>query len=168
MITGCSSRKTGQGEWEITGCAGRVGAKNSVTSNLHGGGRAVRADSLLKKWFSSSEVEQVKQKMNQLGLAVVNELERNYKQMCELALDIAVDRNGQPWLLETNPKPAREIFNRIGEKETYRKAIIRPLEYALWLYENHKKSEPECFMKGTGWGGAFSQQENAEAPERSG
>lgn len=132
-------QKNGQGEWEITGCAGRVGAKNSVTSNLHGGGRAVRADSLLKKWFSSSEVEQVKQKMNQLGLAVVNELERNYKQMCELALDIAVDRNGQPWLLETNPKPAREIFNRIGEKETYRKAIIRPLEYALWLYENHKK-----------------------------
>ena len=132
-------QKNGRGEWEITGCAGRIGARNSVTSNLHGGGRAVRADALLRKRFSREEAEGIQRQMERLGLAVVNELEQKYKQMCELALDIAIDRQGKPWLLETNPKPAREIFIRIGEKETYRTSIVRPLEYALWLHEKHKK-----------------------------
>ncbi|MNN95053.1 Endospore coat-associated protein YheD [compost metagenome] len=55
--------------------------------------------------------------------------------MCELALDIAIDERGKVWLLEINPKPAREVFARIGNKDIYQKAIERPLEYALYLYK---------------------------------
>ncbi|MNC74339.1 Endospore coat-associated protein YheD [compost metagenome] len=55
--------------------------------------------------------------------------------MCELALDIAIDERGKVWLLEINPKPAREVFARIGNKGMYQKAIERPLEYALYLYK---------------------------------
>ena len=44
-------QKTGKGTWEVTGCAGRIGAARSVTSNLHGGGEAIETEKLLRMRF---------------------------------------------------------------------------------------------------------------------
>ncbi len=134
-------QKNGGGEWEAAGCAGRIGAARSVTSNLHGGGKAVSMERLLKHTFPDRKAaDQIRSSIERLGKRVVHRLEAQFHDMCELALDIAVDRSGHIWLLEVNPKPAREVFRRIGEKETYRKAIVRPIEYAKWLYEHRKKT----------------------------
>jgi glutathione synthase/RimK-type ligase-like ATP-grasp enzyme len=129
-------QKNGEGEWTVTGCAGRIGASGSITSNLHGGGQAAAMEQLLQKWITGEETaESVKHKAEALGLQIADFLERTYGRLCELALDLAIDRKGRIWLLEVNPKPAREVFVQAGDKETYRQAIIKPLEYALWLYE---------------------------------
>lgn len=133
-------QKNGEGEWEVTGCAGRVGPEQSVTSNIHGGGRAVTMDRLLRETFPDpKKAAAVKSEMHTLGLQVVRKLESHFKDMCELALDIAVDGKGHLWLLEVNPKPGREVFRQVGERDTYRTAIVRPLEYARHLYDNAKK-----------------------------
>ncbi|WP_159881608.1 YheC/YheD family endospore coat-associated protein [Paenibacillus puerhi] len=127
-------QKDGDGEWQVTGCAGRIGPRQSVTSNLHGGGTAVAMETLLKKRFSSEQkVSEIRNEAYELGLRIALHLEKKFGPFCEAGLDLAVDPKGHVWLLEVNPKPSREVFNRIGEKETYRRAISRPLEYALWL-----------------------------------
>ncbi|WP_438447536.1 YheC/YheD family endospore coat-associated protein [Gorillibacterium sp. sgz5001074] len=127
-------QKNGSGQWEVTGSAGRIGARRSITSNLHGGGSAVPTRKLLAMRFSSEEtIRGIQEDMSQLAHLIANHIERQFGSMCELALDIAVDGKGRVWLIEINPKPAREVFSRIGEKETYRKAVQRPLEYALYL-----------------------------------
>ncbi|QHT60112.1 YheC/YheD family protein [Paenibacillus lycopersici] len=129
-------QKNRSGEWEVTGCAGRIGASGSITSNLHGGGQAIKMRTLLADWIKNEETAAaVKRKAEELGVDIAAHLERSYGRLCELALDLAIDRKGQIWLLEVNPKPSREVFIQAGERETYRQAIIRPLEYAVWLYE---------------------------------
>jgi hypothetical protein len=55
---------------------------------------------------------------------------------------LAIDKDGRIFLLEVNPKPAREVFARIGERSIYYKAITQPLEYALWVYRNRTVSTP--------------------------
>ncbi|MFD1773183.1 YheC/YheD family protein [Paenibacillus rhizophilus] len=128
-------QKNSQGNWALTGIAGRVGAAKSVTSNLHGGGHAVRAETLLKEWLGSSEkAAKAIQSAEKLGLDAAAFLEDSFGTLCELALDLAIDREGRIYVLEVNPKPAREVFSRAGERETYRKALKQPLEYALWIY----------------------------------
>ena len=130
-------QKNGEGEWKVTGCAGRVGASGSITSNLHGGGEAVKMDSLLLSWLDSEiKVQQVKEQADTLGVSVASFLEEKYGALCELALDLAIDREGDIWLLEVNPKPSREVFARIGDRDTYRAAISRPIEYANWYYHH--------------------------------
>lgn len=130
-------QKNGQGVWELTGMAARVGAARSVTSNLHGGGHAVRAETLLKEWLGSQDkTDKVMKTAERLGLDAAAFLEESYGALCELALDLAIDREGKIYVLEVNPKPAREVFARSGDGTTYRKALLRPLEYALWLYNN--------------------------------
>ncbi len=130
-------QKNGQGVWELTGMAARVGAARSVTSNLHGGGHAVRAETLLKDWLGSQDkTDKVMKTAEKLGLDAAAFLEESFGALCELALDLAIDREGKIYVLEVNPKPAREVFARSGDGNTYRKALVRPLEYALWLYNN--------------------------------
>jgi hypothetical protein len=132
-------QKNGRGEWEVTGCAGRVGPPNSITSNLHGGGKAVSMNRMLRQWIGSeAKIAQVRQTAERLGIGVARHLESSFGALCELALDLAIDRGGSVWLLEVNPKPSREVFIRAGESDTYRKAISRPMEYALWLYRQKR------------------------------
>ena len=128
-------QKNGHGKWSLTGGAARIGRTRSVTSNLHGGGQAVSLDTMLLRTFSKDKAKQIKERMESMGLRIAERLEAHYGRLCELALDIAVDRKGHPWLLEINPKPAREIFARTGQQQTYRTAIRRPFEFARWLYE---------------------------------
>ncbi|SDX19911.1 YheC/YheD family protein [Paenibacillus sp. CF384] len=133
-------QKNGKGEWEVTGCAGRIGASGSITSNLHGGGQAIKMQSLLSDWIRNEDTAaDIRQKAEDFGVKVAAYLEESYGRLCELALDLAIDRRGQIWLLEVNPKPAREVFAQAGERETYKQAIIRPLEYAVWLYDQKKR-----------------------------
>ena len=70
----------------------------------------------------------------------MDELERSYGRLCELALDLAVDRSGDVWLIEINPKPGRNIFLQIQDYDAYRTAVTRPLEYALWLHSKKFKA----------------------------
>lgn len=137
-------QKNGRGEWEVTGCAGRIGPHRSITSNLHGGGSAVSQDKLLAYRFAAPEkMESIKQEMNSFAYKLADFLETKFGKLCELGMDIAVDPRGNVWLLEVNPKPSREVFRKIGENATYQKAVTRPLEYAVWmLKQSTRKVEP--------------------------
>ncbi|MCR8643693.1 YheC/YheD family protein [Paenibacillus sp. N1-5-1-14] len=127
-------QKDGEGYWDITGVAGRIGPQRSITSNLHGGGTAISMDKLLEQRFNSrKKISEIVENVNELGYQTAYFLEERYGQLCELGLDIAIDPDGGVWLLEVNPKPSREVFSKIGETKTYRKAIKRPLEYAKML-----------------------------------
>jgi hypothetical protein len=137
-------QKDGKGEWQVTGCAGRIGPKHSVTSNLHGGGTAIAMEKLLLQRFGNQEkVSAIKEEAYKLGMNIAHFLEQKFGKQCEIGIDLAIDPKGKVWLLEVNPKPSREVFYRIGERDTYRKAITRPLEYALWLLKKNPAAEQE-------------------------
>lgn len=135
-------QKNGNGKWEVTGCAGRVGPSGSITSNLHGGGRAVPMMKLLTRWFKSEQLaRKTADEIYAFGLLMGETLESIFGRICEFGLDIAVDHNRRIWLLEVNSKPSRQVFIRIGDRAAYAKAITRPLEYARWLRQQTVKED---------------------------
>ncbi len=126
-------QKNDQGAWGVTGCAGRIGAIESITSNLHGGGQAIVAETLLKKKGHPPRMcTRILTEMETLGSRIVRRLDRKTHTLCELALDIAVDPQGKSWLLEVNPKPSRDIFRRIHAMPVYTQSIDYLLGYAKW------------------------------------
>ncbi|WP_036605365.1 YheC/YheD family protein [Paenibacillus assamensis] len=127
------------GMWSLTGIVGRVGAQQSVTSNLHGGGRAVRMRTLLERWIGDRQsIYEIEYQLERSGMQIAKYLEAKYGSLCELALDWAVDKNGRHWLLEVNPKPSREVFQDSGDKAAYFKAITKPIQYAKWMMSQQK------------------------------
>jgi glutathione synthase/RimK-type ligase-like ATP-grasp enzyme len=126
-------QKDGNGEWNVTGHGIRIGGERSATSNLHGGGKAVVAEAFLRPRFGDTETPRIVKDCELLALQTASALESKFGRMVEFGLDIGIDVEGRAWLIEVNPKPAREIFSQMGDAQGYRKAIRRPLEYALYL-----------------------------------
>lgn len=128
-------QKDGTGNWQVTGSAGRIGAPQSITANLHGGGSAVPMQKLMNNFLPRHiDIVSLQHNVEQIGLEIAQCMEDNELVLCEIAIDIAIDKEGKIWIIELNPKPSREVFKEIGELDTYHTAISRPLEYALYQY----------------------------------
>ena len=126
-------QKNNEGNWTVSGVAGRVGAVNSVTANLHGGGTAVPMDELIQLFVDSRvNKEALNEQLTEMAIELSKYLENTAGALYELAIDIAIDKNGKIWIIEINPKPAREVFRELGDRHTYLNAIKRPLEYAKY------------------------------------
>lgn len=72
---------------------------------------------------------QIKQLCQQVAETLEKASRANYG---ELGLDIGLDKNGSPWLIEVNSKPRKTTESEVSQvivKNTFR----RPLEYSAYL-----------------------------------
>jgi hypothetical protein len=134
-------QKNGNGRWSITGAGMRVGGEKSATANLHGGGKAVPVETLLRSRFGEQRAQEIITDCEQLAYQTAETIEQHFGRMIELGLDIGIDVDGRAWLIEVNPKPGREIFRELGRPQVYREAIRKPIQYALYLIRQHPGDE---------------------------
>ncbi|WP_019119425.1 YheC/YheD family protein [Brevibacillus massiliensis] len=132
-------QKNGEGNWSITGAGARVGGKKNIASNLHAGGKAVPAAQFLTPLFGREQAEAILRECRDLAFQTVETIENHYGRMMEQGLDIGVDVNGRVWLIEVNPKPGREIFREMRQRQNYLESIRKPLQYALYLTRSMAK-----------------------------
>lgn len=127
-------QKDGNGEWVISKKFVRVAAKGSNISNLSNGGKAVVSKRVLKYLFKTSDLIELKnEEIKILCYKVANALENASNRLYgELGLDIGIDKNGNPWLIEANAKP-RKTTETDFSMSIVRNTFIRPLEYASYL-----------------------------------
>ncbi|MFD2671438.1 YheC/YheD family endospore coat-associated protein [Marinicrinis sediminis] len=123
------------GEWEMTGYAIRMGAKDSLISNLHGGGTAVAAQPFLTSIYGETETERILLELVNLSLLVPPAIEARYGKMIELGIDYGIDTSGKLWLIEVNSKPGRQIFRKAGLEQTAKRSLTNPIHYVRYLYE---------------------------------
>lgn len=125
--------------WQLTGMAVRTGNAHSLTSNLHGGGKAEKITPFLEKICANKQTAtQVEQEIYTLCHRVTRLIEHEHGRLCELGVDIGVDSRGRVWLLEVNSKPGRQVFRQAGEREMYVTAIRRPMLYARALLQGSR------------------------------
>jgi len=128
-------QKDAVGKWSITGMGGKIGGKDSATSNLHGGGKAVDVEQILGKYFPPEKYKKQVEECHQLGLLIAEYLEEKFGRLVELGIDLGIDRDGAIWIIEVNPKPGRDIFRLMGKMNLYWTAVRRPIEYALYVFK---------------------------------
>ncbi|MCM3783223.1 YheC/YheD family protein [Neobacillus mesonae] len=126
-------QKNGHGQWSISGHAIREGEKGSLTSNLHGGGRAMNTSHFLETEYGKDMADLIIEKAAELSAIIPGVLEARYGRLSELGIDYGIDRNGRLWIIEINSKPGRASFLLAGDTESANLAYNRPLEYARYL-----------------------------------
>lgn len=131
-------QKNEHGVWSVTGLGVRVGKVGSAVSNLHGGGKAVPFQQFIRQRFSEAKTEEILKECHEMAHQIVRTIEKHFGSMMEFGLDIGVDVNGRVWLIEVNPKPGRDIFKGMGNYKLYKKAVQRPLQYALYLVKEQR------------------------------
>ncbi len=126
------AQKGKSGNWGFTGMAVRVGEKEHITSNLHGGGTAIMANNFLKNNFPNKEQELI-EKIKYIALNLPPDIEKEHGELIEVGIDIGIDREANLWLIEVNSKPGRKVFALTNEKEKLTSAIYNPLYYTYYL-----------------------------------
>jgi len=130
-------QKNGSGNWEVTGLGVRQAAAGSPNTNLIAKGNiGYPFQSFMKKHFGEEKTRQIRRQCDELAHETVRVIENRFGRMMEFGMDIGIDRSGNVWLLEVNPKPCKDIMWKIGESQNYLRTVRRPLQYAKYLVEN--------------------------------
>jgi glutathione synthase/RimK-type ligase-like ATP-grasp enzyme len=125
-------QRTPHDTWETTGVIGRVADPRKIVTNVHNGGTLKPVETLVGSYLSSERLQQFIRELRSLGVKVGRALQRRYPGLKELGIDVAVDQNNRPWILEVNTAPDPYIFRKLRDKSVYRKV------YRLWQMHQPK------------------------------
>jgi len=126
-------QKNGKGEWETTGKAVRLGDKRSITSNLHGGGRAIPLSPFLSRHYKPAMQTRIEQTIDRLAGELPRFLEQSHGRLVELGIDVGIDTAGNVWIIEVNSRPGRTVFTMINDPAAQFHSITQPVRYAHYL-----------------------------------
>lgn len=127
------TQKSPTGQWVSTGIIGRVAAPHKVVTNHHSGGKVQTFETLMSPYMSNMEIFKLQQLLKGLGVSVASQLQKKYHHIKELGLDIAIDQEHNPWILEVNTLPALFPFKKyIPDKEVYRRIHQYAVSYGRY------------------------------------
>lgn len=129
-------------EWETTGIIGRVAAPNKIVTNYHNGGSVSELYPLLLPYMRPSEISAYEKKLFALGVHCGNQLQKRYPNLKEIGLDVAIDEELHPWILEVNTLPAIFPFKRfIPNKKVYNRIRRYAISYGRLSSSKSKRSK---------------------------
>ncbi|MDQ0217629.1 YheC/YheD family protein [Peribacillus cavernae] len=126
--------------WKITSLVARIGNAGHIVSNLSRGGEMKNAADFLKSAFTENEALTLYKEISKLALQTANcVIEQRADLFGELGIDIALDTNKQPWIIEVNSKPSKAFQ---GSYEKFRPSVKSIIEYMHSLYDGGKPTRP--------------------------
>ncbi len=132
-------QKGGLGRWRRTGMVCRV---NPGRESYMVPGQEVhrRVDHVLAPLFPG-RLMAVKDRIRALARRIPYLLEDAWGVGGEMSIDIGLDRDGKPWLIEVNSKPA-SLFRDIGAFAYRRLSLQRVLNYCVYLGRGGRTKAP--------------------------
>lgn len=127
-------QKNHLGSWEIADKSVRLAPPGSIVTNVSSGAMVEKFEKVLPQVFPEKYTT-LSQDMDQLALTVCSKLEKNFGNLGELSIDMAVDVDGSLWLIEVNSKPSKISVRRSKDKDLIQRAYSNPVKYAKYLYE---------------------------------
>lgn len=124
------------GAWKCLGWIGREGEEGSVVSNRSSGGKVIDGDTLLKKilGIKNGDFNNLKEKMFTLACHASNEMEQNGTNYGYFAIDMAIDKDQNIWIIEMNHRsPNDGLPLYVGNYSLYQKIKTFKMLYAKFL-----------------------------------
>ena len=125
--------KNGQHQWKVTSMVARMGDPGNIVSNLAQGGIMKNGSDFLKEIFDHQEAGRLYQSLVRLAKKTAFALDDNHPELFgELGIDLALDMDKHPWIIEVNSKPSKKFQ---GNYETFRPSVKSIIEFMLTLDE---------------------------------
>lgn len=135
-----SVQKDGVGRWLVPGIAAKRAERHAFLTNVARGGSVHTPRELLERLLGQRGAEAALAEVEQMALRVAEAIETRYPSMVDLGLDVGIDRQGRPFLIEVNRRDLRVMMGLSGQVEAHRALYRNPLAYARYVLENPKKA----------------------------
>lgn len=112
-----------RGGWEATGTVGRVAHPSKIVTNGSQGGSIYPTAYLLKPYTSPKARRELLERMERIGIDTVRSMYNAYPGIVEIGLDLALDRNLKPWILEVNTVPDPCPFALLPDQTMLRRIV---------------------------------------------
>ena len=115
-----------QNNWNVTSVVARISAQDEFVSNIARGGELMSPVNALKDTLSISDAKVLISQMKDLAIETAMIIERKSQGITgELGIDIGIDKDGKPWLIEVNSKPSKSFEDGQMKIRPSAKAIIQ-------------------------------------------
>ncbi|MEJ8546006.1 YheC/YheD family protein [Brevibacillus borstelensis] len=128
-----SVQKNREQKWCVSGMVAKVANQKNKLSNLARGGRAFSLETVLSERFSPEEQQEIIGRISEAAVQLARQYERHYPSLADLGMDMGIDEQGNPYLIEINIRDQRYSFFKAGEVAMFRQTYRHPLEYASSL-----------------------------------
>lgn len=126
--------KKDQQNWKVSSSVARTSGDNQFVANLARGGSIHQIKSLLNELYGEKDSLHLRKVLAELSLEIVEVIcIQAGGEFGEFGIDLALDEEGKPWIIEVNTKPSKsEDDPKKGKVRPSARAIIN---YCLFLYE---------------------------------
>ncbi|MEC2054920.1 YheC/YheD family protein [Peribacillus psychrosaccharolyticus] len=126
--------KNKQHNWKIVSIIARTGHAGHIVSNLARGGEMENGLEFLLTIFEPAKAYEIYQTLSQLALKTAEVLSTSRSDLFgELGIDLALDTDYFPWIIEVNSKPSKKF---IGNYVRFRPSVRKIIDYMYALYLN--------------------------------
>ncbi|WP_223282737.1 YheC/YheD family endospore coat-associated protein [Neobacillus kokaensis] len=134
-------QKQNKEHWICSGIECRVAGENEVLTNIARGGKAMTLEEVIEKAGDHLSFEEVEKNILKLCQQFCHLMEEKDEHFGEFGLDIGLDQEGYPWLIEANIFPSFKGFKAM-DYDIYLKIRYQPIIYAVRL-QGFKVAEME-------------------------
>jgi len=123
-------QKTNKGSWVSSAVSVKVGQYGKIVTNYHQGGKlAFFHDTMLGAGFDATTTENINDLLQNIGVTTGEHFDRYYNNFKELALDVAIDSSGYPWILEVNTRPQISPLKTLSDQTLYQRVLSYAKQY---------------------------------------
>ncbi|TYP76622.1 YheC/YheD family protein [Paenibacillus methanolicus] len=112
-----------RGQWECTGTVARLAHPKKIVTNGSQGGTIYPSAQLLRYAAGTKKAAQVIRRMESISLQTARLLSKSDPTLHVFGLDIAIDRQLRPWMLEVNTNPDPCPFTKVQDASMLRKIL---------------------------------------------
>lgn len=131
-------QKSPDKRWETTGLIGRLAHPRKIVTNYHSGGTPMAVNKLLSSMLSAEQYAQLEQRLRRLGTQVAKAMERKFPRIKEIGIDIALDQQLNPWILEVNTLPDVFLFRKLPDKKIFKRMYKYAVAYGRYSAAKNK------------------------------
>ncbi len=121
------------GSWRLIGIVPKIAQNDGVVTNIVAGGRRVTMQEMEGRLGVLRETG-ASRNLEKSAIAFSRRLSERYPLLAILGYDLGVDRHGNIWFIETNPKPARSLLF----PEMRRRATDLAVDFACYIVEKRQ------------------------------
>ncbi|XID93718.1 YheC/YheD family protein [Paenibacillaceae bacterium WGS1546] len=123
-------QKPASGKWRTTVVFSKIGKKGKIVNNYNQGGKVAYFRETMKgAGYSDEKIKRTYDQLSRLGQNAGACFDRHSAGFRELGLDVAIDKKGRQWILETNTRPQFYPLKKLWDKKLYRRIVDYAKQY---------------------------------------